>query len=138
MKEVIDVSGQKVKIINNLIKQSNKAFVYLDPPYYPLTKCVNKLYNSDFLPIDFLRLKERCDNLTKTRIPFILHNSNCEFIRILFKDYIIIEIDEARVIKQGKGKGSRPSEKCLIITNFKQKKDFMGGINQMNNLMKEK
>lgn len=145
MPKVINVSGQKVKIITKLIKEDNKAFIYLDPPYYPTAKTKNgkispyKLYNgTDYVPVDFLKLKLRCDELTLSGIPFVLSNSDCEFIRILFKDYVIIDILENRVMKQGKGKGSRPKENCLIITNFKQKKDFMRGINQMNKLKEEK
>ena len=38
-------------------------------------------------------------------------------------------------MKSGKGKGSRPKEKCLLITNFRQKEDFMKGINNMNKLV---
>ena len=65
MNKVINISGQKVEIIKDLTKQDNKAFVYLDPPYYPLTKSVHKLYSGDFLPIDFLKLKLRCDVNTR-------------------------------------------------------------------------
>ena len=78
--------------------------------------------------MDFLKLKLRCDELTANGIPFILSNSDCEFIKVLFKDYIFVEINESRSMKKGKGKESRPSERCWIITNFKQKKDFMNGI----------
>ena len=137
MSKVISVSGAKVEVIKDLTKNDNKAFVYLDPPYYLITKNVNKLYGQDFKPVNFLKLRERCDELTVRGIPFVLTNSDCEFIRVLFRDYPIVGIKEPRVMGQGKGKGSRPKVKCLIITNFKNKKDFMGSINQMNNLMEK-
>lgn len=147
--EVIDVSGKgclfgKVEMIKEVANahKEGKPFVYLDPPYYPVAKDKNgkispyKLYNGlDFLPVDFLKLKLHCDELTANEIPFILSNSDCEFIRVLFRDYIIVDINEARVMKQGKGKGSRPGENCLLITNFKQKEDFMNAVGKMNNLM---
>ena len=142
MSKVLDVAGKKVEIIKDLSKNDAGAFVYLDPPYYPTAKTKDgkispyKLYNGlDFVPIDFLKLKERCDELTKEGIPFILSNSNCEFIRFLFKEYILIDVDELRGLKGGTGKGSRPREMCLLITNFKEKKNFMNGINRMNKLM---
>ena len=145
MSKVIDVSGQKIEIIKDLASKEKKTFVYLDPPYYPVAKTKDgkispyKLYNGyDFVPVDFLNLKLRCDELTIAGIPFVLHNSDCEFIRVLFKDYPMIEINETRVLKSGKGKGSRPPDNCLIITNFKQKKDFMNSMTQMNKLMEEK
>lgn len=138
MSEVINVTGQKVEMIKDLKDKSRNAFVYLDPPYYPTAKTKGgkispyKLYNgNDYVPVDFLKLKLRCDELTTNGIPFILSNSNCEFIRILFRDYIFVEVDEPRGMKQGKGKGNRPPERCLLITNFKQKEDFMEGIKNM-------
>lgn len=133
--KVIGISGQKIKIIKKLMNQDGKAFVYLDPPYYPITKRVNKLYNGDFLPVDFLKLKERCDDLTKEGIPFVLSNSDCEFIRVLFREYVIVEIYEPRGMKKGK---QRPKEKCLIITNFKQKKDLMESVERLDKLIEEK
>ena len=142
MNEVININGQKIEIIKELKEKNKRAFVYLDPPYYPIAKGKNgkispyKLYNgNDFLPVDFLKLKLHCDELTIAGIPFILSNSDCEFIRVLFKDYIIVDIKEIRGMKKGKGKGSRPAEMCLTITNFKQKENFMGAVNKMNNLM---
>ncbi len=145
--KTINVSGQKVEMIKDLAKtrKDEKPFVYLDPSYYPTAKTKDgkispyRLYNgNDYLPADFLKLKLRCDELTEAGIPFVLSNSDCDFIRILFKDYIIVDVNEVRAMKQGKGKGSRPSENCLLITNFRQKKDFMDGVNNMNKLMEKK
>ena len=147
MSKVINVSGQKVKIIKDLVKDTKdeKAFVYLDPPYYPVATRKDgkispyKLYNgTDFVPVDFLKLKLRCDDLTNSGIPFILSNSDCEFIRVLFRDYVLVEVNEARSLKHGKGKGSLSPDKCLLITNFKQKEDFMDGIKDMTKLMERK
>lgn len=145
MSEVLDVSGKRIDIIKDIKNRNRDAFVYLDPPYYPTAKTKDgkispyRLYNGfDYLPVDFLKLKERCDDLTQAGIPFILSNSDCEFIRFLFRDYIIVDIKELRVMKQGKGKGSRPSENCLMITNFEQKKEFMKGIEKMNKIMEVK
>lgn len=141
MSQVINVSGQKVDIIQDLAKQDKKAFVYLDPPYYPVAKTKDgkispyRIYNgTDYTPVDFLKLKLRCDDLTNAGVPFVLSNSDCEFIRILFKDYCMVEIDERRGMKRGNGKGSRPAERCLIITNFKRKDEFMDAISGLNNV----
>lgn len=140
MKPIIDVSGQKVEIIQDLIKNDEKALVYLDPPYYPVNKdkkgnvSLFKLYNSDYSPLDFLKLKERCDELTKSGIPFVLSNSDCEFIRFLFKDYPIVEVQEPRGMRNRKGESK---VRCLIITNFKNKEDFMQSISTMNQVMEK-
>ncbi len=133
MKKVINITGEKVEIIKKKAKKETNAFVYLDPPYYPVKGKngkinINKLYNGDFTPTDLLKLKLRCDGLTREKIPFVLSNSNCEFVRLLFRNYNLVNISEPRGMKQGKGKGSRPPEKCLIITNFENKKDLIGAI----------
>ncbi len=143
MKKVINVSGAKIEIIKNLAKAKN-CFMYLDPPYYPTAK--NKygkitpynLYNSDYTPVDFLKLKVRCDELTNAKIPFLLSSSDCDFIRILFRNYVIVEIQEPRGMKKANSEGKKPKEKCLIITNFKNKTDFIDGVKQLNKLSTKK
>lgn len=134
--KVVNVSGEDIKMISDMASCKKDLFVYLDPPYYPVCKTKSgkiapyKLYNGDFLPVDFLKLKMRCDDLTKNNIPFILSNSDCEFIKILFKDYVVVEIDEPRGLKGKK----HPKERCLIITNFRDKEHFMESIKKMNDL----
>lgn len=140
MKKVIDVSGAKIKLIKKIAEKGD-SFVYLDPPYYPVPKTkggkisLNNLYNGHFSPTDFLKLKARCDELTKSGIPFILHNSNCEFIRILFENYPVVEIDETHALEKSIKGRKNYKVKCVIITNFESKDDFMGKITEMNNMV---
>jgi len=136
MKKVINVSGAKIEMLKDLTKKKHDCYMYLDPPYYPTAKTKNgkiipyKLYNgNDWIPVDFLKLKLRCDELTMAGIPFILSNSDCEFIRILFKDYPIVEVKEPRGMKKG---FKKPKETCLLITNFERKDDFMEKIKELN------
>lgn len=127
MREVIDVRGVDVKEIVKLAAKDD-SFVFLDPPYYIKKKNQNKMHDIEFTPADLLKLKLHCDELTIASIPFLLCNSDCEFVRVLFKDYNIAEVAEPRGIKPGKGKGSRPPEKCVLITNFKKKEDLIDSI----------
>jgi len=136
--EVIN-SQKKIEPFKEEEIRKDHPFVFLDPPYYPVAKGKNgkispfKLYNGhDFLPVDFLKLKLKCDELTLNKVPFVLCNSDCEFIRVLFKDYMIADILEARSITGEK----RPGVNCLIITNFKKKGQFMAAINAANDLLK--
>jgi DNA adenine methylase len=76
------------------------AFVYFDPPYAPISKTSNFTgYNeSGFGELEQRRLKELCDNLNKKGVNFLVSNSDCEYIRELYKNYEIIEIKAKRSI----------------------------------------
>lgn len=85
----------------NTVKGIKKgSFVYFDPPYAPISKTSNFTgYNeSGFGEYEQKRLKELCDHLHSKGVHFLVSNSDCEFIRELYKDYEIIEIKAKRSI----------------------------------------
>lgn len=84
------------------------AFVYLDPPYMPIstsssfTGYTEKGFDADMQ----IELKDECDKLNKKGIKFLQSNSDCEFIRILYKDYNIKIIKAKRSINsRGNSRG---------------------------------
>lgn len=93
------------------------SFVYFDPPYVPISKTSNFTgYNEGgFGETEQIRLKELCDKLHKKGVNFLLSNSNCEFIRDLYKDYEIIEIKAKRFINCNAGCRGEISE--VLIRN---------------------
>lgn len=76
------------------------AFVYFDPPYAPISSTSNFTgYNESGFGIEEqIRLKELCDKLTEKNVKFLLSNSDCEFIRDLYKAYEIIEVKAKRSV----------------------------------------
>ena len=85
----------------NTVKGIKKgSFVYFDPPYAPISKTSNFTgYNeSGFGEYEQIRLKELCDTLHSKGVNFLVSNSNCDFIKDLYKDYEIIEIKAKRSI----------------------------------------
>ena len=70
-------------------EEGKKAFVLLDPPYYPIAKGSNfTSYSSGgWNDKDFDRLKEFIDYLDSKKIKFMLCNSWCDKIKELFSDY---------------------------------------------------
>ena len=76
------------------------AFVYFDPPYAPISSTSNFTgYNESGFGIEEqIRLKELCDKLTEKNVKFLLSNSDCEFIRDLYKSYEIIEVKAKRSV----------------------------------------
>ena len=75
-------------------------FVYLDPPYQPITKTSSfTSYTKDgFSDSDQIRLKNAIDKLKENNIKFLLSNSCCDFIKELYSGYNIKEIPLRRLI----------------------------------------
>ena len=95
--DIIFLNGDFANTVKGIKKG---AFVYFDPPYAPISKTSNFTgYNeSGFGEYEQIRLKELCDSLHNKGVNFLVSNSNCEFIRELYKDYEIIEIKAKRSI----------------------------------------
>lgn len=94
-----------IKIMNCDFEQSlsnirRGAFVYLDPPYDPVSSSANFTgydkggFNKD----EQVRLKDLCDKLDKKGVKFLLSNSATDFIKDLYKDYNIKIVKAKRVI----------------------------------------
>lgn len=93
-------------------------FVYLDPPYDPLSDTANfTSYSKDgFNKKDQIRLKKVCDVLNEKGVNFLLSNSNTSFINDLYKDYKIIKVKARRNINS-KG-NSRGEIFEVLIMNY--------------------
>lgn len=104
----------KVKISNidfeKFLKNAEKGdFVYLDPPYDPISETSNfTSYNKDgFTKDEQKRLKKVCDDLNRKGVKFLQSNSDSEFINELYKDYKIVKVKATRSINSkadGRGK----------------------------------
>jgi len=90
------------------------AFVYLDPPYMPISSSSSFTgYTENGFNEDKQReLKELCDKLDK----FLQSNSDCEFIRELYSGYRIKTIKAKRAINS-KG-NSRGEINEVLIYNY--------------------
>lgn len=84
------------------------ALFYLDPPYYEA-----ELYYSDkFAPKDHIRLKIALDKIVGK---ILLSYNDCEYIRELYNNYNVIEVDRTHNLVQG---GKKPRYKELLIKNY--------------------
>lgn len=102
-------------VLNNL---PTRTFVYLDPPYDPISETANftSYTRYGFTKEDHIRLRECCDTLTARGIKFMLSNSDTDFIRSLYAGYDITEVFAKRFINcNGNGRGA---VKELIIRNY--------------------
>lgn len=85
------------EILNGLDK---KSFVYLDPPYHPISESSNftGYIQGGWNIFDQTNLKTACDELDKKGIKFLLSNSSSEFIKDLYQDYQISIVRANRAI----------------------------------------
>lgn len=94
------------------------AFVYLDPPYDPVSDSANftGYTSSGFDKEEQQRLKEACDKLNERGVKFLLSNSSTDFIREIYKDYEIIPVQAKRNINS---KGcSRGDVTEVLVRNY--------------------
>lgn len=94
------------------------GFVYLDPPYDPVSDTANFTgYNrGGFDRNEQIRLKECCDALTRRGIKFLLSNSATPFIQELYQDYTISIVQAKRSINSDGTKRGAIEE--VLIRNY--------------------
>ena len=84
------------KVLKDLEKE---AFVYLDPPYMPISSSSFTGYTEGGFGYNSqVELKKECDKLNEKGIRFVQSNSDCEIIRELYKDYKIKTVKAKRSI----------------------------------------
>lgn len=93
-------------------------FVYLDPPYDPVsdTARFTGYVKGGFSQDDQLRLKQFCDKLDSENVKFLMSNSSTAFIRDLYQDYEIMTVKAKRVVNSAAGKRGRVDE--VLIRNY--------------------
>jgi DNA adenine methylase len=126
---------ENLKNINQLLKQVNPIieckdytgalsntkendFVYLDPPYKPVSETAyfTKYTNNGFNDQDQINLAEIFKELDYKKCKILLSNSNTEFIRKLYSNFNVKEVKVMRAINS---KGSkRLGHTELIISNY--------------------
>lgn len=94
------------------------SFVYLDPPYDPVSDTASFTgYQKDgFDRTEQLRLKQCCDELTRRGIQFLLSNSATDFIKELYQGYDITVVRAKRAINADAAKRGAIEE--VLIRNY--------------------
>lgn len=97
------------------------SFVYLDPPYDPVSSTANftSYTKKGFGREEQIRLRENCDELHKRGIKFMLSNSATDFIREQYGAYDISIVKAKRAVNADvSGRGSVEE---VIVRNYKVK-----------------
>lgn len=93
-------------------------FVYLDPPYNPISKSSSfTAYTKEgFGRIEEEQLKSEVDRLTDLGVNIMLFNSDTDFIRELYFNYKLEKVMATRCINTNGN--SRNGTEEVIITNY--------------------
>ncbi len=115
----IKISCDSYKNITS--KCENNDFIYLDPPYFPISKTSNftDYTKESFGILEHNELSKEYERLNNIGSKVILSNSNSEYIKTLYKKYDIIKIKSSRNISCNPNK--RKNHYDLIILNFNKK-----------------
>lgn len=94
------------------------TFVYLDPPYDPVsdTSSFTGYSKGGFTRDDQIRLRECCDDLNARGLKFMLSNSATDFIKEQYAAYPITIVQAKRAVNSDSTKRGEVSE--VVVRNY--------------------
>ncbi len=135
------LNSAEVKIVcdiykNTTLKCKDNDFVYLDPPYFPVSKTSNFTdYTKESFGIqqhkEVASEFERLDNIGSK---VLLSNSNSDYVKSLYKKYCILKVKSTRSINCNADR--RSDHHDLIISNYNRRiKDSENMVHKLNKPM---
>lgn len=108
-------SGDYAEVLKSVPKG---AFVYLDPPYDPVSETASFTGYSKggFSRADQIRLRECCDDLTARGIKFMLSNSATQFVLEQYAAYNITIVQAKRAVNSVASKRGDVDE--VVVRNY--------------------
>lgn len=112
---IIIRSGDYATVLEEL---DNRSFVYLDPPYHPISESSNftGYVQGGWNIFDQARLRDACNELTERGIKFLLSNSSSPQIRDLYENYNITTVKANRAINSNGADRGEVDE--VLIRNY--------------------
>jgi DNA adenine methylase len=117
------LNANNIRILNtdydDILKNLDRnSFVYLDPPYHPVSESSNftGYVQGGWNIFDQIRLREACDDLTGRGIKFLLSNSASSFIKDQYQAYNISMVKAIRAINVNAEKRGEIDE--VLIRNY--------------------
>ena len=94
------------------------SFVYLDPPYHPISESssLTGYVQGGWDEGDQLRLRDVCNRLRDNGIKFLLSNSASDFIREIYSDYNIHIVQAKRSVNSNSSRRGQVDE--FLIRNY--------------------
>lgn len=113
----------KVGDYRDVLKGVRKgAFVYLDPPYMPIStsSSFTGYTENGFSYEQQVELRNECDKLREKGIAFLQSNSDCKEIRELYKEYDIRTVQAKRSINSNANKRGEINEVLIYYVPEKR------------------
>lgn len=112
---IIIQTGDYKNVLENIPENS---FVYLDPPYHPISESSNftGYVQGGWDMWDQIRLREACDNLNERGIKFLLSNSSAQLIKEQYENYTIKTVKANRSINSDASNRGEIDE--FLIKNY--------------------
>lgn len=107
---------------NVTAKCKDSDFIYLDPPYFPISRTSNftDYTKESFGILQHDELANEFDRLDNLGSKIVLSNSNSEYIKSLYRKYNILNVKSARSINCNAKR--RSGNYDLIITNYSRRR----------------
>jgi DNA adenine methylase len=108
-------SGDYSAILDDV---NEKSFVYLDPPYHPISENSNftGYIQGGWNQYNQIDLRVFCDKLNEKGVKFLLSNSSAEFIKDQYKNYKISAVKANRAINSNGADRGEVDE--FLIRNY--------------------
>lgn len=120
--EVLKSAQIKAATFEHVLEHAttDQDFVYFDPPYHPLTATSKFTSYSrySFLEADQIRLRDVVIELCDRGVKVMLSNSDCPFVRDLYKDFHIHTIYASRNINCNADKRGKITE--VLVTSYER------------------
>ncbi|HXK82062.1 MAG TPA: DNA adenine methylase [Bacteroidales bacterium] len=101
-----------------LEKADNNSFVYIDPPYHPISESSNftGYVQGGWNMYDQVRLRDNCDKLNERGVKLLISNSSASFIKDIYENYKIINVKATRYINSNASGRGEIDE--VLIKNY--------------------
>ncbi len=114
----VDIRQADFRALPELVQDQRIGFVYLDPPYHPLsaTSSFNAYSGGQFSGKAQGELADVCRRLDRQGVRFLLSNSDCGYVRDLYRGFEIGTIRAARSINcKGESRGDIDE---VVVRNY--------------------
>ncbi len=116
--EALQTAQIEVRPFSEILQHATtpQDFVYFDPPYHPLsaTSDFTAYSRGAFTVEDQRQLRDVFVTLAERGVRVMLSNSDCDFIRELYRDFPTCTIQASRAINSNPGKRGKISEVLVI------------------------